>query len=647
MNLFKKKTAPSPAPAEENAPPKKKENWVKATPLWTVGTVIAILLGIYHFYTSFVGLPQAYLHRGIHMMLVLILAYLSYGGVKNKALRIPEKVISIALLVVVFGHILVNYNAIQLRSAYPTGMDIFSAVVLVALITIAAYRYIGKAMAMVIVAFLLYASFGYLIPGRFSAPQLAFSRMCSYIFNSNFALFGSTTGVAATSVVMFVFFGAFLSESGAMKVFSDLSIKLTRKITGGPAKASIIACALVGMIQGNSITNVATTGTFAIPLMKRSGYDKEFAAAVEAAAATGGMIMPPVMGAAAFLMAEFTSTAYSKIVVYAIIPALLYYLGIFFAVHFRAKRQNLTTNEVTTELDKKEMFWQGMTCLGGFVTLVVMLVMGYSATRCALISMCVITVIWLVRPIDRLTLKKFLKTMESGGRGMLTTSVACIGAGIVIGCIGMSGLGIKLSVIASLAKANVYVVLFLVMVVCIILGMGLPVSASYILAATTMASVMMSYNLELVPVHMFLMYFATMSAITPPVALASYASAGIADANPNRVGWKAVLLVLPAFAIPYIFVISPELLMIGNTVDIILATISAICGVFAFVVVTEGYIFTKVTLPLRIVAGVATACLIIVGVKTDLVGYALMAVVIAVNYMESKRQGKLASGTQQ
>ena len=446
---------------------------------------------------------------------------------------------------------------------------------------------------------------------------------------------------------MFVFFGAFLSESGAMKVFSDLSIKLTRKITGGPAKASIIACALVGMIQGNSITNVATTGTFAIPLMKRSGYDKEFAAAVEAAAATGGMIMPPVMGAAAFLMAEFTSTAYSKIVVYAIIPALLYYLGIFFAVHFRAKRQNLTTNEVTTELDKKEMFWQGMTCLGGFVTLVVMLVMGYSATRCALISMCVITVIWLVRPIDRLTLKKFLKTMESGGRGMLTTSVACIGAGIVIGCIGMSGLGIKLSVIASLAKANVYVVLFLVMVVCIILGMGLPVSASYILAATTMASVMMSYNLELVPVHMFLMYFATMSAITPPVALASYASAGIADANPNRVGWKAVLLVLPAFAIPYIFVISPELLMIGNTVDIILATISAICGVFAFVVVTEGYIFTKVTLPLRIVAGVATACLIIVGVKTDLVGYALMAVVIAVNYMESKRQGKLASGTQQ
>lgn len=643
MNLFKKKS-PDAVTVPDEPVKKPKENWVRSTPLWVAGSVIAIALGVYHFYTSFVGLPQAYLHRGIHMMLVLILAFLSYGGVKSKALRYPEKIVTVGLLLVVFVHILINYDAIQLRSAYPTGMDIFCAVVLTVLITVAAYRYIGKAMAAVIVVFILYASFGFLIPGRFSAPQLAFPRMCSYLFNSNFALFGSTTGVAATSVVMFVFFGAFLAESGAMKVFSDLSIRLTRRITGGPAKASIIACALVGMIQGNSITNVATTGTFAIPLMKKSGYDKEFAAAVEAAAATGGMIMPPVMGAAAFLMAEYTSTAYSKIVVYAIIPALLYYLGIFLAVHFRALRRDLKTNEVATELDRKEMLWQGLTCLGGFATLVIMMILGYSATRCALISMCVITLIWLVRPVDRLTFKKLLKTMEAGGRGMLTTSIACIGAGIVIGCIGMSGLGIKLSVIASLAKANVYAVLFLVMVVCIILGMGLPVSASYILASTTMASVLLSYDLELIPVHMFLMYFATMSAITPPVALASYASAGIAEANPNRVGWKAVLLVLPAFAIPYIFVVSPELLMMGQPLNILLATVSAVCGVFAFVIVTEGYIFTKVNLPLRLLAAAAAGCLIVVGTTTDLIGYALLAVVIAVNYVMRRQQRRQAAG---
>lgn len=625
MSLFKRKNA--------GEKPAAQENWVKPTPLWKIGSVVAVLLGFYHFYTSFVGIPQAWLHRGIHMMLVLLLAFISYGKVQ-KPFRIAEKVVTLGFLVFSFAYMLLNYNEIQLRQAYPTPLDMVVATGLILLVLVASWRYVGHTMAWVIIAFCLYASFGYLIPGRFKAPALSVPRMLSYIFNSNFALFGSTVGVAATSVVMFVFFGAFLEKSGAMRVFSDLSIRLTKKITGGPAKAAVIACALVGMIQGNSITNVATTGTFAIPLMKKAGYDKEFSAAVEAAAATGGMIMPPVMGAAAFLMAEYTSTAYSKIVVYAIIPALLYYLGVFLAVHFRALKWDLKPTELKLELDQRELFWQGLTCLGGFVPLVVMLVMGYSATRCALISILILCVIWLIRPVDRLDLKKFIGAMEAGGRGMLSVSTACIGAGIVVGCIGMSGLGIKLSVIAGLAKANVYAVLFLVMVVCIILGMGLPVSASYVLAATTMASVMEAYGFEIIPIHMFLMYFATMSAITPPVALASYAAAGIAEASPNRVGWKAVLLVLPAFLVPYIFVFSPELLMIGGITDIILATVSASFGIFAFVIVTEGWVFCKVPMALRAASAVAVVCLMVVGITTDLVGYFILAVVLLLNYLQ-------------
>ncbi len=438
---------------------------------------------------------------------------------------------------------------------------------------------------------------------------------------------------------MFVFFGAFLEKSGAMRVFSDVSIRLTRKITGGPAKAAIMACALVGMIQGNSITNVATTGTFAIPLMKKSGYDKEFAAAVEAAAATGGMVMPPVMGAAAFLMAEYTSTAYSKIIIYAIIPALLYYLGVFLAVHFRALKLNLKPSELELSLSKREMLWQGLTCLAGFLTLVVLLVLGFSATRCALISIVALCAVWIIRPIDRMTFRDFIHAMEVGGRGMISTSTACIGAGIVVGCIGMSGLGIKLSVVVGLAKANVWLVLLLVMVVCIILGMGLPVSASYVLASTTMASVMMKYGLELIPVHMFLLFFATMSAITPPVALASYASAGIAEANPNRVGWKAVLLVLPAFMVPFIFVMSPELLMMGEPMDILLAVVSAAFGIFAFSIVTEGWIFCRVPVVFRISAATAVVCLIVVGLTSDLIGYGILAVIVGLNYVEKKRTG--------
>ena len=251
----------------ETAPAK---NWVQDTPLWRVGTAIAIALGVYHFATSFVGIPQAWLHRAIHMMLVLLLAYISFGKVK-KPIRYLEKGITVGFLCLAFVYILVYYNDIQLRAAFPTTLDLVIGTGLVALVIVACWRYVGPAMAWVIIAFCLYAVLGFLLPGRLKAPQLTFPYMISYLFNSNFALMGSTTGVAATSVVMFVFFGALLDKSGAMKVFSDISIMATRRITGGPAKASVIACALVGMIQGNSITNVATTGTFAIPLMKRAG----------------------------------------------------------------------------------------------------------------------------------------------------------------------------------------------------------------------------------------------------------------------------------------------------------------------------------------------------------------------------------------
>ena len=638
--LLQKELENADAPqAAEGAKP---VNWVQNTPLWAVGTVIAILLGVYHFYTSFVGIPQAWLHRGIHMMLVLLLAYISFGRVK-KPFRIIEKVITIGFLIFSFVYMLMYYNEIQLRAAFPTLLDLVVGVGLTILVIVACWRYVGRAMAFVIIAFCLYAVFGFLMSGQLKAPQLSFSYMISYLFNSNFSLMGSTTGVAATSVVMFVFFGALLDKSGAMKVFSDISIMATRKITGGPAKAAVIACALVGMIQGNSITNVATTGTFAIPLMKRAGYSKEFAGAVEATAATGGMIMPPVMGAAAFLMAEYTSVPYAKIIIYAIVPALLYYLGVFLAVHLRALKWDLKPVDLKLSLNKQEMFWQGLTCLAGFATLVIMLVMGFSATRSALFATLALVAIWIIRPVERLTLKGLIHAMEAGGRGMLSVSSACIGAGIVVGCIGMTGLGIKISVVVGIVNANVWMVLILSMIVCIILGMGLPVTASYVLAATTLSSVLIGYGLEMIPVHMFLLYFATMSAITPPVALASYAAAGIAEASPNKVGWQGLVLVLPSFLVPFVFIFNHELLLMGEVVNIVLAVLSASAGIFAFSIITEGWIFGKVALPLRILLGVAVICLLMVGVATDLIGYAILAFVVIQNYLSTRRQkGKTA-----
>ena len=363
------------------------------------------------------------------------------------------------------------------------------------------------------------------------------------------------------------------------------------------------------------------------------GYDEAFGAPNNALYLT-------VLVAAAFLMAEYTSTPYSKIIVYAIVPALLYYLGVFLAVHLRALRWDLKPVELELSLSKKEMLWQGLTCLAGFLTLIVMLVAGFSATRSALFATLALTLVWVIRPVDRLTLRGFLKAVESGGRGMLSVSTACVGAGIVVGCIGMTGLGIKISVLASIVNANVWAVLIMSMVVCIILGMGLPVTASYVLAATTLSSVLTGYGLELIPVHMFLLYFATMSAITPPVALASYAAAGIADASPNKVGWQGLVLVLPSFLVPFVFIFNQELLLIGNGLDIILAVLSASAGIFAFSIITEGWIFGKVPTPARVLLGVAVVCLLMVGVATDLIGYVILAAVVLTNYMAARKRKK-------
>jgi TRAP transporter 4TM/12TM fusion protein len=625
------------------SPPTKAVNWVQASFLGKIAGIVAIGLGVYHFGTTLTGIPPAWVHRCIHMLLVFFLAYLSFSKVK-KPWRIAEKAVTLGFLAFSALYIAINYQDIQLRAAFPTTLDIIVGTGLIVLAIIACWRHVGPAMAGVLIVFVAYAFFGYLLPGRLKSPRLSYTRIISYLFNTNFGLMGSTTGVSASSVVMFVFFGALLECSGAMQVFSDIAILTTKRITGGPAKASIIACALVGMIQGNSITNVATTGTFAIPLMKRSGYSPAFAGAVEATAATGGMIMPPVMGAAAFLMAEYTNTPYSKIIVFAIFPALLYYLGIYFSVHLRTMKQNIKPVKLELALNRQEMLWQGLTCGGAFVTLVGMMIARFSANRSAFFASLVVIAIWLIRPVNRLKLPDLLEGFKSGGKGMLPVGCACIGAGVVVGCIGMTGLGIKVTVLVGLASASVWAVLVMCMVVCIILGMGLPVTASYVLASTTLSSVMMNYGLGMIPVHMFLLFFATMSAITPPVALASYASASIAETSPNKVGWQGLVLVLPSFVIPFIFVFSPELLLIGKPLDIIISIISTSIGIFAFSVITEGWIFGKVPMMLRVLLVGSVVCCLVPGLVTDIIGVAILAIVILHNYVTCRlsRKGRIA-----
>lgn len=626
----------APAPAKM---PGKPRTWVQDSFVWKIGSFFAILLGLYHFYTSIMGNPPAWEHRAIHLLLVLMITYLTYGKIKHPVFKWVEKGAAVAFIIFCAVYIFMFHEEIQIRSAFPTTIDMIISVGLVFMVVLACWRHVGPAMALVVIVFLAYALFGYLLPGRMKAPKMSFPGFASYLFNQSFGLMGSTTGVSATSVVMFVFFGALLEKSGAMQVFTDIAIRATKKIVGGPAKAAVIACALVGMIQGNAITNVATTGTFAIPLMKKSGYSSEFAGAVEATAATGGMIMPPVMGAAAFMMAEFTSTPYSKIIIYAIVPALLYYLGLFCAVHLRAKKWNLKPVKLESILSKQEFLWQGITCAAAFAVLVTLLVMGYSANRSAFFASLAVLACWVIRPVDRLNLKKFLEAFAAGGRGMIAVGCACIGASVVVGCIGMTGLGIKVTVLVGLAQANLALVLFLSMLVCIILGMGLPVTASYVLAATTLSSILTgsTYNLPLIPVHMFLLFFATMSAITPPVALASYASAGLAETSPNKVGYMGMLLVLPSFVIPFIFVTGGEgLLLMGEPAVIIQNVATAAIAIFAFSCITEGWMFGKIPWVLRVLLIATVAGCLLPSTWTDIIGLAVLVLVIVLCFIKYK-----------
>ena len=348
--------------------------------------------------------------------------------------------------------------------------------------------------------------------------------------------------------------------------------------------------------------------------------------------------MPPVMGAAAFLLAEMTGTPYNTILIYAILPACLYYLGVFIMIHIHAIKYNIKPVDQDTKLSKREMIWQGITCLLPMASLVYLLLTGSSPMKSATWSIALLTIIWLIRPTNRLNIKDFLSALEVGAKGMISVTCACVAAGIVVGCVSLTGLATKIAVLVGMAGTSQWFVLILSMIVCIIFGMGLPVSASYVIAAITLGGVFKKVGIPTVQGHLFLMYFSTISAITPPVALASYAAAGIADTSPNKVGWQALRLALPAFLIPYVFVFGKELLLIGNVADIIFAVLSSSVGILSLAISMEGYFVSDVNIFERALFLIASICMIIVGTVTDIVGYVLFVILIAKNIIDMKRK---------
>ena len=612
--------------------------------------VVCIAFSGFHLFTAAPGAYPPQIQRAVHLGFVLVLIYLLYParatGSKHKLAWYD--VLLAAAGAAVCGYIVWNYDVIVLDAGPPTEMDFFFGCAAILLVLEATRRIVGLPITLVAICFLLYAKFGNLIPGMMGHPGFSLKRIVGHMYLTTEGLFGMPLGVSASFVFLFILFGAFLHSTGLGKFFIDLALAAAGRFVGGPAKVAVLASGFFGTISGSSVANTVSTGTFTIPLMKSVGYRGAFAGAVEAASSTGGQIMPPIMGAAAFIMAQFLGVGYVEIAKAALIPALLYYLAVGFMVHMEAKRLGL--KGIPKERLPRAWFVlrQGGYLLIPIFVLIYLLIQGYTPLKSAYYCILATVVISLVAnnwkawagasssgmtvghslaSCNRLALKDILLAMENGGRLALGVAAACACTGFVIGVVTLTGVGLKLAnAILTLSAGSFALTLFFTMLASIVLGMGLPTTAKYIVLATIAAPAIQTFHVPQLAAHLFIMYFGILADLTPPVALAAYAAAGIARSEPNATGFMAVKLALAGFLIPYIFCYNPGLLMIGaSNMEIVFIVCTAAVGIASLSFASVGYWLRDLFLWERLLLVGAAITLITPGLMTDIIGLSLMA----------------------
>jgi TRAP transporter 4TM/12TM fusion protein len=588
-------------------------------------TVVAVAMSLYHMWVAAFGPPEAVIFRGIHLLFALTLVYILYPLRPNGAAS--WRVLDLVLLVLGWTfvlHIFVEYEYFINRIIYIDDLtlaDKVCAVLSIGIVLDATRRVIGWPLPLTAIAFLAYALFFTRV-----TPQV----LMEQVYLSTEGIFGSTLGVSASYVMLFVLFGTFMEKSGAGQLFMDFAMSITGHSAGGPGKVAIVSSALFGTVSGSAVANVMVDGPITIPLMKRTGFRPAFAAAVEAVASTGGQIMPPVMGAAAFVMAEFLVVPYLQVTLWAAIPAVLYYVAVFFAVHFEARRHGLAgvprsqLPRLTVVLAQRgHLFIPALIVLFG-------LMLGYSGPLCALIGALACIPLALSRRLTRegIGWKTVISALEDGARNTLAVAMACACAGIVIGAVTITGLGIVFTqFVVGLAQDWLVVALVLTALAGIVLGMGMPTTPSYIVMVSLLVPALIKLGASTPAAHMFAFYFAILSAITPPVALAVFAAAGLARTSIWHAGWESVRIAAPTYIVPFMFVYEPSLLMIGDPVDIVTSSVSAAIGVMAFAAGLQGFFLREARLWERALLVVAAILLIKPGYVSDAVGLVLLAIV--------------------
>lgn len=592
---------------------------------------IAITFSIFQIYTAAFGVFDAMIQRSVHLAFGFCLIFLLYPASKKWS---RDKLHWFDLFLAILAplttiYVVVNYKELVLRAGTVTRMDLIVGLLGIVLVLEAARRVVGFPISIVAICFILYALYGRYIPGILAHRGVSFQRLVGHLFYTTEGIFGIPLGVSSTFVFLFILLGAFLERTGLGQLFIDLANALAGWATGGPAKVAVFSSGMMGMISGSSVANVVGTGTFTIPMMKKLGYKPEFAGAVEATASTGGQLMPPIMGAAAFLMAEFTGIAYSKIIVSAAIPAALYYFGVWMGVHWEAKKLGLRGLSKEELPKMKKVLLERGHLLFPLVAIIYLLVTGFTPMKAALYAIVFSVASSLIRKSTRIKLSDIPAALEAGARGALSVVAATACAGIIIGVVTLTGIGLKLgTALVDLAGGNLLITLFFTMLTSLVLGMGVPTTANYVITSTIAAPALLRLGVPILPAHMFAFYFGIIADVTPPVALAAMAGAGIARANPMRTGLTASRLAIAAFLVPYAFVLSPQLLLVkvSNPLEVIWPVFTCAVGLFTLSGGLAGYLLGNLAVWERLLYGLGGVLLVEPRGTTDLIGFALIII---------------------
>ncbi|MFS0786393.1 TRAP transporter permease [Shouchella sp. 1P09AA] len=603
---------------------------------YRVVAFVAVLLSAFSIYVnSFMNIQEIY-RNILFLTMLLILAFLLYPARKNlPAYRFSTFDLILALFGVVgTGYLLIFYTTIHVdRMSQAVPLDYVFATLTILLLLEATRRSLGIFIPILAALAMVYAVFGPYFPGMFGHAGFSIERLLYRVYMTTEGVFGMTLSIASTYIVIFILFGAFLSVSGASKLFNDLAIAVAGQRRGGPAQVAVLSSALTGSLNGSAVANVATTGAFTIPLMKQVGLKKNYAAAVEATASTGGMMMPPIMGAAAFIMAGFLGVPYSTIVFAALIPTFLYFIALVFAIDLEAKKQGLKGMSKESIPQVWEVLKERGLLLVPILVVIGTLLAGYTPLLAGFAGIIVVIIAsWLTKSKEtRVTFKKVKVAFINGAKSSIQVGLACASIGIIIAVVTMTGLGSAIAYnVLNAADGVLWIALVLVMATCIVLSMGLPSTALYIVVAVTAAPALVEIGVNPIAAHFFVFWFGALSNITPPVALASFTAAGIAGADAMKTSWTSVKLALPGFIIPFMIAYNP-VMVLQETADhsltimsVAVTLVTSIIGVFAIAVALSGFLSIHLLIPERILYFVGSLFLIAPGLTSDAIGFLLL-----------------------